>query len=192
MENVARPSTFTGMPSRLRWKTPASVVGRPSGPARARERGSRDARRSGPAGSAPARRTANPYHCPDTLMPAGSTGTSVQLGCSNCELRALGICSQWADAGRNDRCGAGFDPPVKAIGIDQQIKAIAPGRILFQQSEPVDSVPVVCSGWAAIVAHSSNGRRQILSLALPGELEHVVIKADCIRNGACSWRILPG
>jgi hypothetical protein len=23
-------------------------------------------------------------------------------------------------------------------------------------------------------------------------LEHVAIKADCIRNGACSWRILPG
>lgn len=41
---------------------------------------------------------------------------------------------------------------------------------IFRQNEIFDSIPVICDGWAATILKLSNGRRQILSFLLPGEM----------------------
>jgi CRP-like cAMP-binding protein len=61
--------------------------------------------------------------------------------------------------------------PVFAKGppIMQFEKTVGARRPVFRAGEPVDHVPVVCEGWAAIVEYLPNGRRQILGFTVPGE-----------------------
>lgn len=54
--------------------------------------------------------------------------------------------------------------------ISQKRRPFAARRTIFHQNESMDSVPVICEGWAASVLKLSNGRRQILSFLLPGEM----------------------
>ena len=51
---------------------------------------------------------------------------------------------------------------------DQQ--AARSRQTIYQPGEKLDGVPVVCDGWAARVSRLSDGRRQILSFVLPGDL----------------------
>lgn len=43
-------------------------------------------------------------------------------------------------------------------------------RIIWRGQDLHDVVPFICSGWAATVMALSNGRRQIISFLLPGEI----------------------
>ncbi len=43
-------------------------------------------------------------------------------------------------------------------------------RLIWRERETVETVPVVCDGWAATAVTLSDGRRQILSFVLPGEI----------------------
>jgi CRP-like cAMP-binding protein len=43
-------------------------------------------------------------------------------------------------------------------------------RIIFREHDLHDSVPIICSGWAASVVMLSDASRQILSFLLPGDL----------------------
>ena len=51
---------------------------------------------------------------------------------------------------------------------DQQ--AAQPRETIYRAGETLVGVPVVCDGWAARVSRLSDGRRQILSFVLPGDL----------------------
>jgi len=51
---------------------------------------------------------------------------------------------------------------------DQQ--AARPRQTIFQPGETLDGVQIICDGWAARVSRLSDGRRQILSFVLPGDL----------------------
>jgi CRP-like cAMP-binding protein len=42
-------------------------------------------------------------------------------------------------------------------------------RLICHPKEHVDYIPIVCSGWAVSAIESSGGRRQILSVLLPGD-----------------------
>ncbi len=43
-------------------------------------------------------------------------------------------------------------------------------RLIWRAGETLERVPVICQGWAATSATLSDGRRQILSFLLPGDL----------------------
>ena len=79
-------------------------------------------------------------------------------------MRGLGLCDVLASLG--------WEPP--SFGeqgkIPQHRRPFAARRSIFHQNESLDGVPIVCEGWAASVLKLSNGRRQILSFLLPGEI----------------------
>jgi CRP/FNR family transcriptional regulator len=43
-------------------------------------------------------------------------------------------------------------------------------QTIYRAGEPLNGLPVICDGWAARVSRLSDGRRQILSIVLPGDL----------------------
>lgn len=52
----------------------------------------------------------------------------------------------------------------------QRLRTYRPRQIVLHQSDCTDHVLIVLNGWAELVQQFANGRRQILSLALPGDL----------------------
>jgi CRP/FNR family transcriptional regulator, anaerobic regulatory protein len=56
-------------------------------------------------------------------------------------------------------------------------------RIVFREHDLHESVPIICHGWAASVVMLSDGRRQILSFLLPGDMVSTALlfesKANC-------------
>jgi len=51
-------------------------------------------------------------------------------------------------------------------------------RIICREHDLHDGVPVICAGWAASVLTLSDGRRQILSFLLPGDMVTTVLLFD--------------
>ncbi len=84
-------------------------------------------------------------------------------GCSHCIMRGLGLCNVLIDMGW-ERPYTGHAP------IQQKKSNFAARRTIFHQNETLDGVPVICDGWATSIMKLSNGRRQILSFMVPGEL----------------------
>jgi CRP/FNR family transcriptional regulator, anaerobic regulatory protein len=56
-------------------------------------------------------------------------------------------------------------------------------RIVIREHDLHESVPIICHGWAASVVMLSDGRRQILSFLLPGDMVSTALlfeaKTDC-------------
>jgi CRP/FNR family transcriptional regulator, anaerobic regulatory protein len=59
---------------------------------------------------------------------------------------------------------------VDALPIYQSVHSVPARRIICREQDLHDSVPIICSGWAASVIMLSDGSRQILSFLLPGDL----------------------
>ncbi len=53
-------------------------------------------------------------------------------------------------------------------------------RAIWREGETLDRVPVICQGWAATAATLSDGRRQILSFLLPGDLVSAVLLYETV------------
>jgi len=78
-------------------------------------------------------------------------------------MRRLGLCRLLLDSG--------IDAPVSGRSpIVQAEKTVSARRRIFRSREQIDGVPIICDGWIAITAYLPNGRRQILSFGLPGDL----------------------
>jgi CRP/FNR family transcriptional regulator len=58
-----------------------------------------------------------------------------------------------------------------------------PRQTFYRASEALDGVPVICDGWAARVSRLSDGRRQILSFVLPGDL----VSTDAVFAGSLNF-----
>lgn len=97
-------------------------------------------------------------------MTAPAPQAAAKPGCPKCIMRGLGLCEVLADMGW-ERPSAGAQGK-----ISQHRRLFAARRTIFHQNEPMDSLPVICEGWAASMLKLSNGRRQILSFLLPGEI----------------------
>lgn len=54
--------------------------------------------------------------------------------------------------------------------IAQSDHRVPPRKIICREQDMHDAVPVICSGWAASVTLLPNGRRQILSFLLTGDM----------------------
>ena len=81
-----------------------------------------------------------------------------QSPCETCRLRSLHFCRALIgeDRGRD--------------GLRATQRSTAARRNIYRAGEPYEGVLVVRDGWAVRFVQLPNGRRQILSVALPGEL----------------------
>lgn len=79
-------------------------------------------------------------------------------------MRGLGLCRVLIDLGW-EQPNTDDHPE-----ISQERRLVAARRTIFYQNEILDCVPVICEGWAASVLKLSNGRQQILSFLLPGDI----------------------
>lgn len=93
-----------------------------------------------------------------------SSSLSEKTGCASCVMRGLGLCDVPIAMGWERPYSA--DKPV----IPQIRKTFTARRTIFNQNEIFAGVPVICNGWATSILKLSNGRRQILSVLVPGEL----------------------
>ena len=55
-------------------------------------------------------------------------------------------------------------------------------RAIWREGETLDRVPIICQGWAATAVTLSDGRRQILSFLLPGEMVSAVLIHQPVSN----------
>jgi CRP-like cAMP-binding protein len=97
-------------------------------------------------------------------MSVSITTPRAKPGCQNCIMRGLGLCAVLLDLG--------WEQPATGAqsAVAQNREPFKARQTIFQKDESVDCVPVICEGWAASVLLLSNGRRQILSVLLPGEM----------------------
>lgn len=67
---------------------------------------------------------------------------------------------------------APLDPPAEEALADAAIRSrmLKPGRELLAEGAPVPNPLLILSGWAARTRFLTDGRRQIMSLILPGDL----------------------
>lgn len=77
-------------------------------------------------------------------------------------------------------------PDAKHIASNLQAEDIeAPARhAIWRAGETVDGVPVICRGWAVSAITLSDGRRQILSILLPGDLVSASFLFDPISHNS--------
>jgi len=75
-------------------------------------------------------------------------------------------------------------PQGTSIELQQSIRIIPARQVICREHDLHDVVPVICEGWAASVITLSDGRRQILSILLPGDLVSTALlfddRADCL------------
>jgi CRP/FNR family transcriptional regulator len=85
-------------------------------------------------------------------------------GCTNCIMRGLGLCSILVDLG--------WEQPYSGeqAAVSQNRRPFLARRSIFHQNDSMAGLPIICEGWAASMLKLSNGRRQILSFLLPGEI----------------------
>ncbi|HVZ54099.1 MAG TPA: Crp/Fnr family transcriptional regulator [Pseudolabrys sp.] len=87
-------------------------------------------------------------------------------------MRGLGLCQVLLDLGEEKPWSNEW--PV----ISQEHRPTPARRIAFRQGEILDGIPVACEGWAARMVQITNGRRQILSFLLPGEIVTAALVFD--------------
>jgi CRP/FNR family transcriptional regulator, anaerobic regulatory protein len=77
--------------------------------------------------------------------------------CASCAERETSICQTLV----------GSSSPKRLAGTHQTAHA---GQLIYRSNEPVDGVSVLCEGWAFTFLMLFDGRRQILSFLLPGDV----------------------
>ncbi|MCF8477514.1 MAG: Crp/Fnr family transcriptional regulator [Pseudolabrys sp.] len=97
-------------------------------------------------------------------MNNSKTYSPPRSGCDSCILDGLGLCNLAID------CGRERPPKGGRANITQGEKTQNAKRTIFSQNEPVETVAILCDGWAASTLRISKGRKQILSFLLPGEM----------------------
>ena len=88
-------------------------------------------------------------------------------------MQTLGLCGMLLDAATNRRLADALPAQFE--------KSAAARRLILRSREPISSVHVICRGWAATSEYLRDGRRQILSFALPGDLVCASLFADVSR-----------
>jgi len=62
--------------------------------------------------------------------------------------------------------------------FDESYCTVSARRIICDEQDLYDAVPIICSGWAALVAPLPDGNRQILSILLPGDFVSTALLFD--------------
>jgi CRP-like cAMP-binding protein len=90
-----------------------------------------------------------------------SQNGQLQPGCVQCLALKYNLCEAVAWT---------VPSHVRPIYISQSGSTVRSRRLFDKAQDFPDSVPIICSGWAASVAMLEDGRRQILSFLLPGDI----------------------
>jgi CRP/FNR family transcriptional regulator, anaerobic regulatory protein len=88
----------------------------------------------------------------DAVRPA-----AIRQPCYTCRFQKLNFCGALHRDNRRDRIAGSH-------------RTIAARHNIYRAGEPSEGVAVVCDGWAVRFQQLPNGRRQILSVVLPGDL----------------------
>lgn len=84
-----------------------------------------------------------------------------EFGCNLCAALDINIClSPHVEP----------PPPARTPPVRQSFQAIPARRIVCRGQDLSDTVPIICSGWAATIVMLSDGSRQIVSFLLPGDM----------------------
>ncbi len=84
-------------------------------------------------------------------------------GCAVCPAFALGLCDATPEP-------IGQYPQIARTFVTQSDQIIPTRRMIYRERDLCEAVPIICEGWAASALTLSNGRRQILSFLLPGDI----------------------
>jgi len=79
-----------------------------------------------------------------------------------------------------------------STAISQKHSVFPARRAIFFHGSIIEGVPIICDGWATSVLRLSKGRRQILSILLPGDMvagrllfePQLQVSIDAITNGS--------
>jgi len=88
---------------------------------------------------------------------------NLSIGCAVCPAREYGICSA-------PQLGAGVVAELERVFVPQSTFTTKARRLIVHEQDFHDAVPIICSGWAATIKLLPDGRRQILSILLPGDI----------------------
>jgi len=99
--------------------------------------------------------------CDDTRLVPKLTGR--QPGCPVCPAFEHGLCEV-------AREGTWRSSDFLSNLVPQAEFTVRARRLIVHQQDFRDSVPIICSGWAATVELLPDGRRQVLSFLLPGDI----------------------
>jgi CRP/FNR family transcriptional regulator len=96
---------------------------------------------------------------------SAASATSSELSCSDCGFMASKLCAAVCGKPRGEEDNGPGPTPIEAIS-----QTFPARRTICRPSELSEFVPVVCRGWAASSLVVSDGRRQILTFLLPGDI----------------------
>ncbi len=94
----------------------------------------------------------------DLVNARGAIPASPNPPCNTCQFRDSNFCG--ALFGRT-----GYPMPIRG-----KHREIASRQNIYRAGEPTEGVLVICDGWAVRFIQLPNGKRQILSVLLPGDL----------------------
>jgi CRP-like cAMP-binding protein len=83
---------------------------------------------------------------------------SPQPPCQTCHFR------------KSNFCGVLFGENNERDAIETKHRSTAARQNIYRAGEPNEGVLVICEGWAVRFVQLPNGRRQILSVVMPGDL----------------------
>jgi CRP/FNR family transcriptional regulator, anaerobic regulatory protein len=98
--------------------------------------------------------------------------------CRSCTVREAGVCGALLGGG---------DPnsPPQRTAIAQDFHKSHPRRNIYDAGANSDDVIIICSGWAFRFVHLPDGRRQTLSILLPGD----IVSATSIFAGKMNYSV---
>ena len=99
-------------------------------------------------------------------MPARESLDRGNSPCSNCALRS----SQYFCGTLFEGDGAAANSPLPATSLTRSHQVASRRRNIYRNNDPSNSVAVICEGWACTYISLPNGKRQILSFLLPGDI----------------------
>lgn len=83
------------------------------------------------------------------------------VGCNLCSALDANVCQS---------PNVETPPPARTPLVRQSFQAIPGRRIVCRGQDLHDTLPIICSGWAAVIVMLSDGSRQITSFLLPGDM----------------------
>lgn len=95
--------------------------------------------------------------------PPGPVGRGRSSPCTSCHVAQQSFCGKLLHK-------LGPRPPLPAVPLRQIDRTIGSGRVIPQGGTGTQHVKILCQGWAVRVACTPDGRRQILSFVLPGDI----------------------